>query len=174
MVKKFYEDLATARQGERIAAECFKALTDKYEFQDVAADPAYYHKGDILAIDKETGRKTFIEVKYDSRIADTRNVLLEDEVDYYGSGTKKGYLHSNYEIYAIVSPQKRKILVLDFEVLKKHYTKGTYKFIPHADQASYCYLLSIDTIEQLGGVIAVVDYNDSNSVEVTYLKEKGE
>ena len=39
-------------------------------------------KGDIVAVDKATGEKIFIEVKGDTRIGETGNVLLEDEVYY--------------------------------------------------------------------------------------------
>ena len=168
MLKEFRKDLEAAREGERATEMYFRCLSDKYDFINVGENPAYYNKGDILAIDKETGKQVCIEVKQDGRIAQTRNVLLEDEVDYFGRGLKKGNLHSDYEIYAIVSPQKQKILVLDFEVLKKNYRKGNYTIIPHEDQVTFCYLLPIDLIERLGGVIAVVDY--SKSIEVTYLK----
>jgi hypothetical protein len=167
MLKEFRKDLVAAQEGERRAEICFRTLGfDKYDFKNVGENPAYYDRGDILAIDKETGKEVCIEIKQDSRIAQTHNVLLEDEVDYFGVGLKKGNLHSNYEIYAIVSPQKEKILVLDFEVLKKNYRKGTYKIIPHEEQVTFCYLLPIETIEKLGGVIAVIDY--SKSIEVTY------
>lgn len=167
MLKEFRKDLEAAQEGERLTEMCLRILgSEDYDFVNVGGNPAFYHKGDILAIDKETGKQVCIEVKQDSRIAQTRNVLLEDEVDYFGIGLKKGNLHSDYEIYAIVSPQKEKILILDFEVLKKNYRKGNYKIIPHEDQVTFCYLLPLDLIEKLGGIIAVVDY--SQSVEVTY------
>ena len=168
MLLNFKRDLEAAQEGERRVEMYFRGLTNKYDFKNVGSNPAYYHKGDILAIEKETGREICIEVKQDSRIAQTGNVLLEDEVDYFGISTKKGNLHSDYEIYCVVSPQKQKIAVLDFKVLKKYYRNGTYKIIPHEDQVTFCYLLSLEEIERLGGVIAVIDY--SKSVEVTYLK----
>ena len=170
MLVNFKKDLEAAQEGERRVEMYLRCLSNKYNFVNVGENPAYYNKGDILAIDKETGRQVCIEVKQDSRIAETRNVLLEDEVDYFGRGLKKGNLHSDYEIYAIVSPQKQKILILDFKILKKYYRNGTYKIIPHEDQVTFCYLLPLDMIERLGGVIAVIDYN--KSIEVTYLKEK--
>jgi hypothetical protein len=73
-----------------------------YQVFDVADDPQFYHRGDLL-ISLPTGDR-FVEVKDDSRIADTGNILLEDAVYYKESGRLvPGNLHSDYDIYAVVS-----------------------------------------------------------------------
>lgn len=84
--------------------EIFEASTDKYTFEDVSDLPQYYHKGDIKATCLEDGREIFIEVKDDSRIHQTKNILCEDEVyykdaDYWAPGN----MESDYDIYVIVS-----------------------------------------------------------------------
>lgn len=167
MVADFFTDLNKAKVGEEIVLNTFSALAPEYVFNNVSGDPACYHKGDILATAKD-GHKIFIEVKQDGRIAQTQNVLLEDEVDYHNCGRRKGNLHSDYEIYCVVSPQRRKIAVLDFKILKEHYKEGRYCTVPHYDQTTYCYLLPLNRIAELGGVIAVVDYEH---LEITYKKE---
>ena len=69
---------------------------------DVSDDPQYYHNGDLM-ISLPSGER-YVEVKDDSRIADTGNILCEEEVYYKESDTfTKGYMHSNYDIYAVVS-----------------------------------------------------------------------
>lgn len=167
MVRDFFIDLNNSKASEQIVLNSFAALAPQYTFQDVSADRNYYHLGDIKAVAAD-GHEIYIEVKQDGRIAETQNVLLEDEVEYY-NGIVKGNLHSNYQIYCVVSPQKHKIAVMDFNVLKAHYQEGKYKMIPHYDQTTYAYLLPLARIEELGGVFAVIDYETN---EITYLKEK--
>lgn len=71
MVTNFYRDLEKAKKAEAIVKEILSSLTSNYNFIDVSNVPKYYHKGDIVAVDKESGKQIFIEVKDDSRIADT-------------------------------------------------------------------------------------------------------
>lgn len=158
MVDNFYTDLRKAKRAEELVREAFSYLTDKYTFEDVADQKEYYHKGDILAIEKESGRRIFIEVKDDSRIAQTHNVLCEDEVDYYGKGRKIGNMHSDYDIYCVVSQAERRIYVMDFSIIKQNYKKGIYKVIPHAQQATYCYLCSLQQIKDWGAGIDIIAY----------------
>ncbi len=158
MVSNFYSDLAQAREAEDIVLNTFNAMSDKYNFVPVGDNPAYYYKGDILAIG-EDGREIGIEVKDDSRIADTHNVLCEEEVyykscDYYG----KGNMQSDYDVYCIVSRQEQKIYVIDFDILRANYRKGEFREIRHPQQTTYCYLLDIGTIQRLGGLIATIHY----------------
>lgn len=160
MVSDFYSDLEQAREAEQIVLDTFAAMSDKYDFIPVGSNPAYYYKGDILAIG-EDGREIGIEVKDDSRIAETYNILCEEEVyykscDYYG----KGNMSSNYDVYCIVSRQEKKIYVIDFSILKANYRKGEFKEIKHPQQITYCYLLNIGQIKSLGGLIATVHYKN--------------
>jgi len=134
MVNNFFIDLDNAREGERIVREELSKLLPHYKFENVSNNRAYWHKGDIKATDEETGDSVFIEVKQDSRIADTGNVLCEDKVYYYGRGLKDGNMYSSYEIYSIVSTSARRIWFIDFSVLQSIYKKsGTYKQINHFD-----------------------------------------
>lgn len=158
MVFNFFNDLNKARVAEGIVKDTFTALTDKYTFENVANDRQYFYKGDIKATAAD-GREIFIEVKDDSRIGDTHNVLCEYEVYYKNNGTfGKGNMKSDYDIYCVVSQTEQKIYVIDFPTLQQNYTKGNHKIIYHYDQDTYCYLLPLAVIKQLGGLIAVIDY----------------
>ena len=67
--------------AEYLVRDLFASKTTKYRFERVAEDKKYYYKGDIRAIALD-GHETFIEVKDDSRICDTHNVLCEESVYY--------------------------------------------------------------------------------------------
>ena len=115
--------------------------------------------GDILAIDKETNKTISIEVKNDSRIADTRNVLCEEEVyykshDYYG----RGNMYANNDVFCVVSIPERKIYVLDFKILKANYRRGEYREIKHQYQSSFCYLCNLHDVKEWGAMIAEIEY----------------
>lgn len=48
---------------------------------------------------------------------------------------------------------------MDFKVLKAIYRSyGYYKEIPHYDQTTFCYLLSLGRVKQFNGLIKVIDY----------------
>lgn len=158
MLVNFNTDLVKGKRAEQIVKEVFTALTDKYTFTDVSNNPSYYHKGDLLATAAD-GKQIFIEVKNDEVIHKTKNILCEEEVyykeaDYYQDGN----MHSDYEIYAIVSEPERKIYVIDFKILKEHYRKGEFKRIEHYDQFSDVYLLPTGNIKRYGGLIDIIEY----------------
>ena len=158
MVANFWNDLAQARKSEDLVREVFASLTNEYTFIDVGSQREYFKKGDIKAIDKD-GNEIMIEVKCDSRIAETRNVLCEEENYYYQTGEWiKGNFYNDYQIYCVVSESERKIYVMDFSILKANYKKGQYKCIHHYDQDCYCYLLPLGFIKKQGGIIAEVEY----------------
>lgn len=159
MLTDFFSDMENAKTGEHIVREAFTQLKPDYVFKDVSNDIYYYHKGDIRAIDKN-GKETLIEVKQDSRIAETGNVLCEDMVYFNDSGYKSGNMHSDYEIYCVVSQTDTKIYVIDFSILKQIYKKGRYKIIPHTEQTTYCYLLPLTQIQECGGLLATIDYSE--------------
>ena len=85
MLGNFYQDLAKARGAERLVRETFAALTNDYTFEDVSNEREYFYRGDIKAIAAD-GREIFIEVKDDSRIQETHNVLCETAIYYYERG----------------------------------------------------------------------------------------
>lgn len=158
MVTNFYKDLRKGHRAEKIVKDVFSSLTDKYTFTDVSNDPAYYHSGDIIATAAD-GRQIMIEVKNDSVIHSTGNVLCEEEVYYKERGQyKDGFMYNDYEIYCVVSEPSRKIYVMDFKVLKEHYKEGRYKYFDYAQQSSDTYLLSLGLIEDYNGLIKVIEY----------------
>ena len=157
MLSNFKEDLAAAKEAEQITKTAIAAAG--YKVFDIADQPEFYHKGD-LQIELPSGELRYVEVKDDSRIADTRNILLEDEVYYKETGRLvPGNLHSDYDIYAVVSKSERRIYFFDFAKLKevgKQY--GTYKMINHPEQYSNCYLLEMCRASQFKALIAKINY----------------
>ena len=158
MLNQFNKDLEIGKRAEDIVFQVFSSLDTKHKFEMISGFRDFFYMGDIVALD-ESGKATYIEVKNDSRIADTGNVLCEEEVyykrhDYYG----KGNMECDCDIYAVVSEEQRKIYVIDFKVLKSNYRKGIYKEIEHPQQITYCYLLPLSEIKRLGGLISVVNY----------------
>lgn len=158
MVKDFYNDLAKARKAEVLVRDVFASLSDKYTFTTVGDQREYFHKGDIIAVDA-SGNEHFIEVKDDSCIGRTHNVLCEEEVFYDSIGDfLPGNMYSDYEIYCVVSQSTQKIYVIDFKTLKRIYHKGKYAAMEHRDQTTYCYLVPLAMIQREGGMIAEIDY----------------
>lgn len=157
MLSKFKEDLAAAKPAEQIVKRVIAAAN--IEVLDVSEDPQSYHKGDLL-ITLPTGEQRYVEVKSDSRIADTKNILLEEEVFYKESRRLVlGNMHSDYDIYAVVSCETREIYFFEFSILKQIYKRyGTYKTIHHAEQYSNCYLLELCRAKQFGALITKVNY----------------
>ncbi|MBO5062889.1 MAG: hypothetical protein J6C08_00185 [Campylobacter sp.] len=158
MLSNFKRDLEAARDAEFLVLQLLMGATDAYDFFWVGDNREYFNKGDIKAIDKSTGREIYIEVKDDSRIADTDNVLCEEEVDYFDY-TARGNIHNDYDVYVVVSKQERKIYVLDGKVLKANYKLGQYKYIQHRQQASNVYLLPLGILKRKGGLLATISYD---------------
>ncbi len=157
MLSNFSADLAAAKEAEQIVQQVLAAAG--CQVLDVSDDPQCYHKGDLL-ITSPTGEQRYVEVKDDSRIADTRNILCEEEVFYKESGRLVlGNMHSDYDIYAVVSQSERKIYFFDFSILKQIYKRfGTYKTIQHPEQYSNCYLLELCRARQFGALITKINY----------------
>lgn len=156
MLSRFSADLAAAKEAEQLVKEAIAAAG--YQVLDVSEDPQYYHTGDLKII-LPSGER-FVEVKDDSRISDTKNILLEEEVYYKESGRLvQGNMYSNYDIYAVVSKKERLIYFFDFSMLKQIYKRfGTYKTIQHPEQYSNCYLLELCRAKQFGALIAKINY----------------
>lgn len=129
-----------------------------YQVLDISEDPQYYHTGDLKVMTPSGER--FVEVKDDSRIADTKNILCEEEVFYKETNQFiKGNMYSNYDIYAVVSQSERKIYFFDFSKLKEIYKRfGTYKTINHSEQYNNCYLLELCRAKQFGALVAKINY----------------
>lgn len=158
MLANFKTDLVKGHRAEQVVKDVFTSLTDKYTFTDVSNNPSYYHKGDLLATAAD-GRQIMIEVKNDEVIYKTGNVLCEEEVYYKEADYfKDGYMHSDYEIYVVVSEPERKIYIIDFKILKSIYRKGENKIINHYAQYSDVYLVPLGFIKQNGGLIDIITY----------------
>ena len=149
--------MAIAKTAEKTVLDVFSKIAPQYNFTDVSNDRRYFYRGDILTIAKD-GREIGIEVKQDSRIWETGNVLCEEKVLFFDSGMAQGNMDSNYDIYCVVSPQKRRIWVFDFAIMKKLYKNGRYIEIQHEEQVTFAYLVSIDYFDRNGALIAIVDY----------------
>ena len=175
MLVNFKRDLEAAHEAERLVQMYFTILSDSYTFENVSTNPEYYYRGDIVATDS-SGCRTFIEVKDDSRIADTQNVLCEEKVyykeqDFFGKGNMQG----DTDIYCVVSQKEKKIYVMDFKVLKEIYKDyGIHKRIEHTDQVTYAYLLPLWVVKQRGGFIAEIDYGGESPVSKVYNQWKEE
>ena len=109
MVSTFYYDLNEAKKAEHLVCSLLSSSTTKYTFRAVGDDPQFYHKGDIEGRAQD-GSLFYIEVKNDSRIGETHNILCEEAVYYKRENTKvKGNMYSDYEVYCIVSESEQKI-----------------------------------------------------------------
>lgn len=161
MLTNFYRDLEKAKAAEELVLKTFSSLSNQYTFTNVSDIPEYYKKGDIKATALD-GREIFIEVKDDSRIHETKNVLCEYEVYYIDSRERKeGNMKSFYDIYCVVSKAENKIYIFDFKKLKKFYMYGRRKEIPHSEQVTYCYLTPIKLLEENGALLHTINIEDA-------------
>ena len=158
--QQFKQDLEAARDAELLVLQLLAGATDAFDFHWVGDNPTYYHKGDIVAVNKINGNQLFIEVKDDSRIFETENVLCEEEVEFFDYDyTRKGNMYNEFDVYVVVSKQQRAIFCIDGKVLKANYKHGKRKYIPHKTQATDAYLLPLSVIEAEGGLLAVIEYD---------------
>lgn len=155
---EFNADLERGKSAEKIVLDYLAANVDGFTFTDVSNISECRYKGDILAIG-ENGEEIYIEVKNDSRIADTGNILCEEEVEYKTSGyIGKGNMDCNSDVYAIVSQSERKIYFLNFEKLKKLAKYAPYKEIHHFYQTTYARLVDLYTAKRSGALIGAITY----------------
>ena len=159
MLSNFKRDLEAAKGAEMLVRETFASLTFDYTFKDVSDIRDFYYKGDIRAFNITTGTEVFIEVKHDTCIYKTENVLCEEEVFYKELGYfGKGNMSCDCDVYVVVSDELRKMFVIDFKVLKSIYKKGEFKAIDHPEQTTYCYLCPIWLIKKYNGIISIIDF----------------
>lgn len=159
MLTNFNRDLEDGREAELIALEVLKDYDSSWILEDVADVKECRYKGDIKITHKPTGKVQYIEVKNDKRIAETQNILCEEENYIKDSNSYiKGNMSCKGDYYAIVSQSERKIYLLDYKVLRQIYKKGTYKVIPHTQQITYCYLLELCRAKQWGALLDIINY----------------
>lgn len=162
MVSTFYYDLNEAKKAEHLVCSLLSSSTTQYTFRAVGDEPQFYHKGDIEARAQD-GSLFYIEVKNDSRIGETHNILCEEAVYYKREGIKvKGNMYSDYEIYCILSESEQKIYFIDFKELRKIYRFGRAREIEHPEQITYCYLLPLSFLEKSDGLLGVINYKDTS------------
>lgn len=102
MIKQFKIDMEKAKGAEHLVKDVLSSLCDSYKFSLVGCQKEYYHKGDIKATAAD-GTEIFIEVKDDSRIADTGRVLCEEQVFFNSGYVQDGFMYSDYEVFCVVS-----------------------------------------------------------------------
>ena len=159
MNKQFYVDLERGQKAELLVRDILEALTDEYEFEWVGAEEQYRYKGDIKATAAD-GSEIFIEVKDDTIIGTSGNVLIEEEVYFKETDeVRKGFIYNDYEVFCVISRDTQTLYFFDFNVIKQIYKKyGEYKFYNYISQSSDCFLLDIGRIKQFGGFIAKIEY----------------
>ena len=121
--------------------------------------------GDIIA-KKDDGEYWYIDVKDDSRIADTHNILCEDKVYYRKQAEfKDGFMHSGYNFLAIVSQPEKKIYIVNFDKLRKHYKEGERREMHYSWQYSVCYLFPLKLAYKYNMIEAEIEYDNEGSTE---------
>lgn len=158
MLNEFWGDLAKAQITEQKVLYTLVSLGTNYKFEWVGDQREYFHKGDIKATAPD-GKEIFIDVKDDSRIHETKNILCEEE-NYFKDGDyySKGNMYSLYDVLAVVSQKEQKIYFIDFHTLQQNYKKGIYKAIEHPAQTSFCYLCSIGQVKKWGAFLGVINF----------------
>lgn len=155
---QFYLDLDAARGAEQIALQQLQLTYPQYQFEDVSNVSNCYYRGDIR-ITNAQGAHRYIEVKADSRIHETGNILCEYGVYYKNDGTfREGNFKNSTDFYCVVSQAIRTIYIFDFDVLARIYKRGQHKVIHHNDQDTYCYLLPISCAIAEGALINQINY----------------
>jgi|GEM_PF-2115971 len=162
MVSNFFSDLRKAKVGEGIVLDVLRNCSkDKYEISDVSDNRDYYYKGDIDVYDSGEDKHYLIDVKMDSKIAETHNILCEEEVYYEETGEyRPGNMASDYDYIAIISVKAQKIYIIDFQLLKAHYKEGRDYVKNHGEQTTYGTLFSLAKARDYGMIDAVIDYNE--------------
>lgn len=155
---EFYSDAAKAAIAEQLTTKILTSKTSNWCFEWVGNIKKYRHKGDIKATDPTTGFSLFLEVKDDSRIAETDNILCEYLKYFYQGGYKPGNMTYDYEYYCVISQGSRTIYVIDFSILKEIYKSGEHKTILHDNDITYSYLVPLSFIEEKGGLIKTIQY----------------
>lgn len=161
MSSQFRKDLEAAKPAEELVLKLLQSKNPRYTFIDVSDDCPCYHKGDIKAISKDFGVEFYIEVKDDSRIADTRRVLCEEEVLIYDTNERRiGNMHNdNCDFYCVVSQAERCIYIFNFKKLQEIYkSQGQTQTIRHKTQESFCYFVDLGYCKRKGAFIYKLKY----------------
>ena len=158
-LRDFEKDLEKGQEAEKIVAASFAAKNPGWVVEEVGNVKEYYHRGDIKITNKETGEERFIEVKNDSRTANSHCFLCEESVSYADGYIVDGNMYSNYDIYAVYAAQEARIYYIDFSLLVKHYKAGEFKVIPHSQQTTYAYIVDLAQIKSWGALMGITELN---------------
>lgn len=156
MLTNFEKDRQAAKQAELIVLKFLQNTMNDYTYIDVSESTGCLLKGDICA-QHINGAQIFIEVKDDSCIANTHNVLVESSVLYHSSGYDKPY-NNTADIYAVVSQIERKIYFFNHNKLKKLAKFAPERIIRHEEQTTYCNLVALSEAARAGALIGTITY----------------
>lgn len=165
MFTDFLRDLQKAQTGENIVCDVLSKLLgeDDYTINNVALDEQFYYKGDIAVTDS-WGDTVYIDVKDDSCICNTGNILAEHRVWIRGKGWVDGFMQkAQYDYVAYLSQPDKKIYILDFALWKKYYKTVFVRhlFIDHnGEQTTDGFLMRLDSARDLGIVVMEIGYDE--------------
>lgn len=157
MLDNFDTDLAWGKRAERIVARL--AQSNGVQVQDISDLPQYRQCGDLL-ITLASGQQYYLEVKNDSVVGSSGNILCEEEVYYKENDYfKPGFMYNHSDFLLVVSESQREIYVLDFKIMQQIYkTKGQYKFFDYPQQSSDCYLVPLWLAKKYGAWLETINY----------------
>ena len=157
MIHNFQDDNAIGKRGERIFAAFLESRGCRYE--DVSESKEYQDKDvDFIVYSrKEPGRKVMVEVKNDTRIAQTGNVFFEtmSNVDFATNGC---FSKTEADLMAIVSETEKLIYFVDAKFLKEYVGRNndSLRFISRVPGSNSCgYLIPLT---RLGNSVKKVRY----------------
>lgn len=152
----FNKDLARGKTAEELVYNLLSSFG--LEVENVSDVQRYFYDGDLKI--KLDDKEVFLDVKLDTRIAETGNFFIEDTCYNFRKGYEwNGDIYKNYDYVAVVSPQDRMIYFLDWKVVKKNYYKGDYKEIRHDWEMSIGYLVDTYTMSKSWkGLIKKIKY----------------
>lgn len=155
MLTNFEKDRQAAKEAEQIVFNFLASGLKDFTITNVSESKGCLLKGDILA--ECGGAQFFIEVKDDSRINETHNILFEEAVYYKWSGaTQRNEIDT--DIYAVVSKAENKIYFFNFRKLKKLAKFAPSRTIPHEEQTTYCKLIDLEATKRSGAYLGTGAY----------------
>lgn len=139
--------MSVGRTGELLFAQLVK---DKYDVQDVSANPDYWPKDiDFILTSKRTGASRTVEVKYDTKIHNTGNLYLEltniNSKQWNGEGW---WLHCEADYLAYGDAQSRIFYVVPLLELRKRVEELRPR-VAHCGYESTGLLVSLNDIADI-------------------------
>ena len=157
------------REGKQAEQLVKDFLTNKgYAVQDVSEDCDNY-QNDVDFIVQKDGRTNKIEVKLDTRLAQTQNIAFEDafylkDKELGRTEVKPGYYHySQCDFLIFVSPDDNKLYIVHFSKLKEQEEtlKSTFKirkFYSYTDKCQKAMRLVPVSVLKEKGLLSIISY----------------